>query len=102
MHRFATLILLLAALPSLAQLTQDQLKRLYPQATLVGSTIRLGDGVEMKAVYSTKKQLCLLTVTGPTEERELFKIFDTVAPPKSRGKAEMEHDCMRWLLPANR
>jgi hypothetical protein len=77
--------LLSLAVPLSAQFSKARLMRLFASDHASPSTFTVKPGVEIKAIYGPHEQACVLTVTGPVSEQELLKVFDTVAPPKSRG-----------------
>ncbi|MBV8896953.1 MAG: hypothetical protein JO051_10615 [Acidobacteriaceae bacterium] len=59
--------------------------RLFTSTDSSRSTFTVKPGVQIMATYGPQQEACVLTVTGAVSEQELLKVFDSVAPPKSRG-----------------
>jgi hypothetical protein len=53
----------------------------------------------MSAVYGAEKKVCALTISGPISERELFRVFDAVAPATWRGRNKQDFiECMAGCI----
>jgi len=75
--------LLLSFLPLLGQTTESSLKRLYPRERK--NTFIVRPGIRMKAIYGSRRKVCVLTISGPILEPDLMRVFETAVPKKSRG-----------------
>lgn len=82
--------LLLLAVPLFAQVSEAELTKLYPSGHSSLSTFTVKPGVQIKAIYGLHQEACVLTITGAVSEQELFRVFDAVAPPKSRGVKKLD------------
>jgi hypothetical protein len=80
--RFAT-VFSVCLWPLAAQVNESELRRSYPIAA--DGNLVLDSGVELKAVFDRQGRACLLTLRGEVSENQVLRLFDTLAPAKSRG-----------------
>ena len=89
MLRFVSFALMLA-MTAFAQVTESRLRKLYPVNESAQATFFVRPGVQIKALLGSHKEACVLIITGAVSEKEVFRIFAAVAPPKSRGVKKID------------
>ena len=69
--------------PIFGQVNEATLRTLYGNPVNGSYTVR--PGVTMATANGPKGEVCVLTITGPTTERQLMAIIDIAVPSSSRG-----------------
>jgi hypothetical protein len=88
----AVIVFFILSSMGFGQTTESSLKALYGEP--VHDTFTVDPKVRIKAVYGSDHQACVLTISGPTSEQELMKIFETAVSAKARGlKKDELLDC---------
>jgi hypothetical protein len=79
------IFLLILGMPALGQVSETSLRSLYGKP--VNGSYIVRPGATIATADGSKGEACVLTIWGPTTEKELIAIVDQAVPAVSRGLA---------------